>query len=161
MRVSASVITTFILGLFLSGVVAFSQEPSAPVGTPPDLPSEVTLAQLVARKKHTCVFVGGKDVGHSNGPAYTASLAEVMPQMLAITPTSLDRAAAAPNATRCLKSFCAFVKRVNCPNDLTEAMIRANCREKIYKNCDIINAAASKCSPERVAQWRAQYPDAN
>ena len=30
-----------------------------------------------------------------------------------------------------------------------------------YKNCDIINAASSKCAPERVAQWRLQYPDNN
>lgn len=146
-------VQVFALFLLVLPAVASAQE------APPDLPSDVTLAQLVARKRHTCVFVGNKAVQHSNGPSYTASLKEVMPKMLELTPTSLDAAAASPGATQCLKSFCAFLKRVNCPNDLTEAMIRANCREKIYKNCDIIDAAACKCSPERVAQWRQRYPD--
>lgn len=133
--------------------------PVPAASSPPDLPPDVTLAQLVARKKQTCTFVGKKVIKRTDGPTYTAPLAEAMPTLLELTPTSLDAAAARPNAKPCLKSLCAFAKKVNCPNDVIEAVIRANCKEKIYRNCEIIDAAAKKCAPERIAKWRQLYPD--
>lgn len=125
----------------------------------PDLPPDVTLAMLAARRRYTCDILNGKVTNEKISPTYTASIPEVMPKILELKPTSLDAAAAAPNATPYLKSLCNFLRKANCPNDVVEALIRANCREKLYKNSDIISAAAGRCSPDRVARWRQLYPD--
>jgi hypothetical protein len=159
--------TLGLIGCCLFAFVLFSspgigQEPPSPEPTPAlqlELPPDVTLAILATRRKHTCDIINGKAVNHRDGPPFRADLQEVMRKVLALTPTSLDAAAASPNATPCLKSLCVFLKKTNGPNDIVEAVIRANCKEKLYKNCDIINAAVLKCSPERVAHWRQAYPD--
>lgn len=161
--VPRGLIATCLILVFLAvpgsgiGQEAPPAEPAA--AAPPELPPDVTLAMLVARQRYSCDLVNGKATNEKIGPIYTASLSECMPKLLELQPNSLDAAAAAPNATKTMKSLCSFLKRAHCPNEVVEAMIRANCKEKIYKNSEIIAAAAAKCSPQRVTEWRAKYPD--
>lgn len=139
--------------------VASSQDasPSVAAESAPDLPEGVTLQQLAERKKHTCTYVGDKAVKHEDGPKYIAPIEVVMPPLMKLKPDSLERMAAAPGATPTMKSLCAFLKRSSCPNDVAEAVIRANCKEKLYCNKDLIDAAAPHCNPHRVASWRQKY----
>lgn len=159
----AALTVLFAIAVLCVSLGSAQPAPSAPpaptASAPPDLPSDVTLAMLVARRKHSCDIVKGQAVNHKDGPTYTAPLTEVAPQMMKLTPTTLDTAAAAPDATPCMKSMCTFLHHTSCPDGVAEAMIRANCKEKIYKNCEMIDAVASSCNPACVARWRTQYPD--
>lgn len=133
--------------------------PPSPSAALPDLPPEITLAQLVAKKTDRLTVVGKKIVKREEGKTVTRPVSEAMGLILKLQPDSLDAAAASPKATNCLKGLCRFLHTTRGPDDTVEAVIRANCKERIYKNSEIIGAACGRCSPDRVAKWRALYPD--
>lgn len=161
----------FILIVSLIGVVTTSataqSSPPTPTSTSPttassspSLPPEVTLASIVTRAPVHCTFIGANLVSQSMDTPTVVPAAEIVPKVMSMPSSALDVAAAQSPPSSCMAKLCAFLHQCKCPADRIEAMLRANCTEKLYKNCEIIQSAEGcGCPTARTAQWRTLYPD--
>jgi hypothetical protein len=124
----------------------------------PALPTGVTLESLVTDCTGRCHFVGDAMLSMTVRSTRILPLATVMKTVLETTPTSLDNVPEDPDLPR-MDEARHFLHRCRNTDDLVEVMLRANTRERLYKNSDIIDAANGRCANDRVARWRVQYPD--
>jgi len=142
---------------------ANSQTPSSTEETwsPPSLPEGITLSSVFTQTPVRCRFIGTTCVKvEVQGPSRLASVSTVLSTIMSQQTTQSEtrssqslmaRAQASP--IQVLLSQCRNVE------DRVETLLKANSSERLYKNSDIINEAASRCSPDRVSLWRIAYPD--
>lgn len=136
---------------------ATTQTPSD--GTAPDLPSGITLAMLASRTPVRCKFIGTKMVSQTRDSSRTGTALQTVTSVLNFQASSIAKIPAGASSNPMVEACRNFIRQCQRREDAIEAMLKANCREKVYRNCEIIDAAAPRCDAARVAQWRTCYPD--
>lgn len=130
-----------------------------PDGSAPDLPPGVTLAMLASRTPVRCKFIGTRMVSQTLEAPRTGTAQQTVTSVLNFQASSIAKVPVGSSTNPLVEACRSFISRCRCREDAVEALLKANCREKLYRNCEIIDAAASRCDKARVAQWRSCYPD--
>lgn len=148
----------FALCLLFLALCLNADGASNPEATGLDLPSDISLDQLAAKRTDRVQMRGQAVVRRTRSPIQRCTPDELIQRLAKLDARALDKAADDPRATRFARSLRTFLRKAKTPEALAEAAIRANCREKLYPNSALLLAAGKRFSPERIAQWRARYP---
>lgn len=146
-----------VLGLLACALCLNADGSSAPDQAGLDLPSDITLAQLAAKRTDRLDVRGQSVVRRTRGMLARCTPEELMRRLSKLDAQALDKIADDPRATKFARSLRKFLRQAKTPEAVAEAALRANRRERLYANAALVQAASGKFSPQRIAQWRARY----
>jgi hypothetical protein len=142
-----------------AGPASSQQATPNPAGESPELPPGVTLSSIVSRQTHRFDFIGKKAKRVVSDAPVAASISTVMAVIATSDTSALDKYVTDDPRCKKIRDCQTFLRACRSKEDVVEAVLKANAKERVYKNSEIIDAAAPLCCAQTNQRFRQRYPD--